>query len=695
MARAYSTGTYPETTGTGILEGAPDTGGIHARSVAMATSRSGADPTAARKSLQQTTLFASGPVLALGTSRTSSPSLTASLPCSTPSKASSSGRSEAGMSEATSILSSAEAYTRKAKMDEQRFKIGETVQVKLSLRYVSMGGGFLVSNLTLKREAVKSEALTSKRRKYDMKEKQKIVDIAREHGTYEAARRANLTAGFQNVHAGMVRRWRRELDGGRSKKKAGRKGTPDAFNVAVLGELVFASVEDIDNENRLRVEANVAYSYAIIQAAAQRVQQWPQFCDDSKVKDCKFSRKWVQRWLREVEMRKRRITSTAKTLPPPEQVQSEMREIQESLDDFTLDEVISADETAILFCQQPLTQYVPANAERAVSEKADDKARLTAMLWGTAAGKMGPIFAIIKCSSAKADLSKTRVLNSLSLVPGFTAADGWTLKTWVKTLSITVKRVDKDVKFTIPYLVHDKTLAIVTIQHKAWMDTARVCMWMELQLGPLYERKRGRVALIWDNCGPHGTSAATNMAAENGIYAKRLPKNMTDTLQVMDLIVNSPLKAGARKERCQRTFEYFQAWKIRRLKAQRDKAEPPPFEPPKPTVADGLLTLMKVLSTTLATTKFEDSMRKCFVDVGLAPAEVSPDTATYKIYTEHKRGSLNPKLWQPEFCVPDGASLADAIDAYDEMEIMTRSDALDDLGVDNDSDEEESEAIEE
>ena len=62
---------------------------------------------------------------------------------------------------------------------------------------------------------------------------------------------------------------------------------------------------------------------------------------------------------------------------------------------------------------------------------------------------------------------------------------------------------------------------------------------------------------------------------------------------------------------------------------------PPPFAPPKPTVADGLLTLMKVLSTTLATEKFEESMRKCFVDVGLAPAELTSDTACYKIYTDH------------------------------------------------------------
>ena len=62
-----------------------------------------------------------------------------------------------------------------------------------------------------------------------------------------------------------------------------------------------------------------------------------------------------------------------------------------------------------MYCQQPLNQYIPDSAERAVAEKADDKARLTAMLWGTAAGKMGPLFGIIKCSSTKADLTNTRV----------------------------------------------------------------------------------------------------------------------------------------------------------------------------------------------------------------------------------------------------------------------------------------------
>ena len=40
---------------------------------------------------------------------------------------------------------------------------------------------------------------------------------------------------------------------------------------------------------------------------------------------------------------------------------------------------------------------------------------------------------------------------------------------------------------------------------------------------------------------------------------------MTDVLQVMDLVVNGPVKAGIRRKRCDQLFEYFQDWKLRRL----------------------------------------------------------------------------------------------------------------------------------
>ena len=51
------------------------------------------------------------------------------------------------------------------------------VRVQLNLRFIKGSGGFLCSNLTLKRVAVEVPFLKCKRRKYDLKQKQKIVDL--------------------------------------------------------------------------------------------------------------------------------------------------------------------------------------------------------------------------------------------------------------------------------------------------------------------------------------------------------------------------------------------------------------------------------------------------------------------------------------------------------------------------------------
>jgi len=85
---------------------------------------------------------------------------------------------------------------------------------------------------------------------------------------------------------------------------------------------------------------------------------------------------------------------------------------------------------------------------------------------------MLPSFNIIKCSSQKPDLSKTRVLSSLHQQPGFTAADGWEMLTWKRTLTVTNKKKEEVTReYCRPYLKHKETGAIITIQHKAWMDT--------------------------------------------------------------------------------------------------------------------------------------------------------------------------------------------------------------------------------
>ena len=170
----------------------------------------------------------------------------------------------------------------RAGKNNAQFDGPSAVKVQLRVRLVAGGGGCLRADCCVKRVASRLPLLKKKRRKFDLKDKAKIVDVARENGTLAAARLANNTAGFESVSARMVRKWRRDIDGKKPKARRGRKGTSDGFNAAVLGELVFASVEYVDNAQRLKVEANVAYTHVVIRTAARQVQKWPQFAQDKK-----------------------------------------------------------------------------------------------------------------------------------------------------------------------------------------------------------------------------------------------------------------------------------------------------------------------------------------------------------------------------------------------------------------------------
>lgn len=267
------------------------------------------------------------------------------------------------------------------------------------------------------------------------------------------------------------------------------------------------------------------------------VQKQVPFAKDPKISKLQFSNRWVSTWLRNCVLKRRRVTTSEKILPSPSEVEAQLKEIQHKLVDFDLEETISADETGCNYGAQPKNQYVPKGAERATAPDSDEKARITAMLWGKAQGGMGPPFLIVKCSSKQADLSNTRVLSNLHKVSGLTETDGWKLKMWSRSLSLKEKAKEVSRTFKCPYLIHPTSRAVITIQGKAWMDSPRICMWIDLQLGPHYQKKRGRCALVWDNCGPHGVDAVQKVMEEWGVFPLPLPKNMTDVLQVIPLRV--------------------------------------------------------------------------------------------------------------------------------------------------------------
>ena len=191
-----------------------------------------------------------------------------------------------------------------------------------------------------------------------------------------------------------IRRWSRQGP----LQKRGRK-VNDIFETRVLESLVYSSLDKVDNVDKSYVVANICYGYDAVKAAAQLVQKSPEFAQDVKVQKLKFSNAWVQWWLRRRAMRRRRCTTQIKELPPPEVIQATMSSIQQCIDDnkYKTSQIVSGDDTAMLFGLPPKNQYVPHDAERAVTPVCDEKARFTSFLFGCASG-MYPSFNIVKCA---------------------------------------------------------------------------------------------------------------------------------------------------------------------------------------------------------------------------------------------------------------------------------------------------------
>ena len=204
-------------------------------------------------------------------------------------------------------------------------------------------------------------------------------------------------------------------------------------------------------------------------------------------------------------------------------------------------------------------------------------------------------------------------------------------------LGLTVKQKEVTATYRRPYLI-TPSLTVITVQRKAWMDTVGIAMWLDVQLGPYFAKKRKKCFLVWDNCGPHKVPALVDLLASWAVTAEALPPKMTDILQVMDLIVNGPVKAGIRQARVTAIFNFFQSWKIARLQHMAAKLDtlPPDFRPPKPTQAQGLLTLFDVFKTTFEKLSFQESMRECFKLVGLTPL---PD-GSFTVYSPTEKGAL-------------------------------------------------------
>lgn len=191
------------------------------------------------------------------------------------------------------------------------------------------------------------------------------------------------------------------------------------------------------------------------------------------------------------------------------------------------------------------------------------------------------------------------------------------------------------------YIIHQETGHVITSQNKAWNDTVRMVLWFEIVMKPIKE-KLGKMLLWNDNRGSLKTRAVKDVIDEIGIDVAYLPRNMTSDIQVLDLVVNGPLNAHISTNRANRLYSSFQVFKKGREEdnklaaAERKNAK---FDPPKPTLHEGITDLFRLFGQQFQEQKFKDCIHRTFIKTGTLPMPQGNDADNTRRYLRSERWS--------------------------------------------------------
>ena len=164
-------------------------------------------------------------------------------------------------------------------------------------------------------------------------------------------------------------------------------------------------------------------------------------------------------------------------------------------------------------------------------------------------------------------------------------------------------------------------------------------MWLETVIKPLKE-KLGKLLIWFDNCGCHKTALVDDVINSLQIHVACLPPNMTGILQVLDLVVNGPLKAHSRKLRGSRIVACFQEF-ARRYELETHKRPGDRillvFEPPKPSMLQGITDLFELFATSFKEPKFRAGIVRSFISTGcLQVYNADKNVVDFVQYTKQK-----------------------------------------------------------
>jgi len=403
----------------------------------------------------------------------------------------------------------------------------------------------------------------------------------------------------------------------------------EKFESHVWSQLVICAIEkdDANKKENIKVLFNVVYTQGVIKKAAKIVQSQSIYADNAVVQRLDFSNMWVKNFLKRRNFSRRRITRVLKAIPDQASIREIMKTSQEAIlaGDYDISAILNLDETAFNWGIGPTYIYTAKDADRGEQQITDEKARITAVLAIAGTGIFLPnmfIFKHSKSSQECPDQTRMNVIKNLHKHNGFTEADGWTQHIWSRIISSSGE--DNDiVMHSVVYLRHTSG-NIITSQYKAWNDTVRMAMYIDLILGPYAKTQRNEKIFLWqDNARLHKVKCLDEIYAENGVAVGYLPPNTTYMLQVLDLVVNGPLKACIRRNRVNLIYDYFQEflalYEAEKLKPEAERVTPK-WNPPKPTLIGAVKFILDLMRSGsgdgFCNPTFQEGIRKSFLSVG-------------------------------------------------------------------------------
>jgi hypothetical protein len=169
-------------------------------------------------------------------------------------------------------------------------------------------------------------------------------------------------------------------------------------------------------------------------------------------------------------------------------------------------------------------------------------------------------------------------------------------------------------------------------------------MWLELIVKPIAIRL-GYFFLWWDNCPSHLTLAVTDFINEinsgtqgNILFSLLYPINCTDILQILDLVVNGPIKSNIRKRRAKRIYEHFQSFTEKvssdfsTMTTQEQQSIK--FKPPIQTMVQGITDLIDLLEHFNSDDSSLKGVVKAFISTGCAPSIMNDGSISFIQYDQ-------------------------------------------------------------